>query len=70
MGISLSINNPKTRLGILAALLLLWVIAIGCRLTSLQVVRYREWVGRAQRQQLRSYDITPPRGVVYDRNGQ
>lgn len=70
MGIKLSIANPKTRLGMLAALLLLWVVVIGCRLTSLQVVRYREWVGRAQRQQLRSYDITPPRGVVYDRNGQ
>lgn len=70
MAASSSPNNPKTRLRLLAAILLLWILAIGMRLTSLQVLHYSEWMGRAQKQQTRTYEITPPRGIIYDRNGQ
>jgi cell division protein FtsI (penicillin-binding protein 3) len=64
------INNPKVRLYILAAIMLLWIVAIAGRLFSLQVVHYSDWMQRAQRQQQRFFELTPPRGVIYDRNGQ
>ena len=70
MAAGFSLNNPKTRLRLLAAILLLWILVIGVRLTSLQVLHYREWMGRAQKQQMRTFEITPPRGIIYDRNGQ
>jgi cell division protein FtsI (penicillin-binding protein 3) len=70
VAVSIPLNNPKARLRVLAGILLLWIIVIALRLTSLQVLHYREWMGRAQKQQVRSYEITPPRGIIYDRNGQ
>ncbi|MFB3815226.1 MAG: penicillin-binding transpeptidase domain-containing protein [Terriglobales bacterium] len=63
-------DNPKARLYLLGGLLMLWVFAIGCRLASLQVIHYRDWLQRAQKQQQRTIEITPARGVIYDRNGQ
>ena len=36
----------------------------------LQVLHYGEWVQRAQRQQQRTVEISPQRGIIYDRNGQ
>jgi cell division protein FtsI (penicillin-binding protein 3) len=63
-------SNPKRRLYQLAALLLLWILAIAVRLFSLQVVHYHEWWARAQKQQQRSVELAPARGIVYDRNGQ
>jgi cell division protein FtsI (penicillin-binding protein 3) len=45
------------------------VIIVG-RLTILQVLHYREWVQRAERQQQRTVEISPQRGIIYDRNGQ
>ena len=43
---------------------------IVARLTWLQVLHYGEWVQRAQRQQQRTVEISPQRGIIYDRNGQ
>ncbi len=37
---------------------------------QLQVLSYGDWVQRAQRQQQRTLDLTPPRGIIYDRNGR
>ena len=45
-----------------------WVMLIGGRLVWLQVVQHSEWVQRAQRQQQRTFDVAPQRGVLYDRN--
>lgn len=46
------------------------MIAIGIRLVQLQVVRYGEFTQRALRQQQRTVEVSPRRGVIYDRNGQ
>ena len=61
--------NPKIRLYFLAAFLLLWVSVIGYRLVVLQVVRYGEFSQRAARQQQRTAEVSPRRGVIFDRNG-
>jgi cell division protein FtsI (penicillin-binding protein 3) len=50
--------------------LFVWALLIAGRLTMLQVLQYREWVQRAERQQQRTVEISPQRGIIYDRNGQ
>jgi cell division protein FtsI (penicillin-binding protein 3) len=47
---------------------LLWAVLIASRLFWLQVVRHKEFVERAQRQQQRTFEVAPRRGVLYDRN--
>jgi cell division protein FtsI (penicillin-binding protein 3) len=45
-----------------------WAAAIGLRLVWLQVVRHHDFVERAARQQQRTFEVAPRRGVLYDRN--
>jgi len=45
-----------------------WATAIGCRLAWLQVVRRSEFAERAMKQQQRTFEVAPRRGVLYDRN--
>jgi cell division protein FtsI (penicillin-binding protein 3) len=45
-----------------------WVALIGGRLMWLQVIQHSDWVEKAQRQQQRTFDVAPQRGVLYDRN--
>jgi cell division protein FtsI (penicillin-binding protein 3) len=45
-----------------------WAGAIAFRLGWLQVVRHGEFVERAARQQQRTFEVAPRRGVLYDRN--
>jgi len=51
-----------------AIFLCFWVAAIGFRLMWLQVVRHKEFVERADKQQQRGFEVSPRRGVLYDRN--
>ncbi len=60
----------KRRLLLFAIGVALWVVAIGGRLWSLQVVRHDEFVHRAERQQQRVVELDPPRGTIYDANGR
>ena len=46
----------------------LWAGAIAFRLGWLQVVRHSEFVERAAKQQQRTFEVAPRRGVLYDRN--
>ncbi|MGA7459510.1 MAG: penicillin-binding protein, partial [Candidatus Korobacteraceae bacterium] len=62
-------KTPTKRLYIFAALLFLWILAICVRLVRLQVVKYGDFVLRAQRQQNRTIPVEPRRGNIYDRNG-
>jgi cell division protein FtsI (penicillin-binding protein 3) len=62
-------SDARNRLFVLAGFLFLWVIVISGRLVMLQLVQYGDWMQRAQRQQQRTFEVSPPRGVVYDRNG-
>lgn len=57
------------RLYILIAIMFLWAAVIGVRLYFLHVVESGDLKGRAVRQQQRVLDVSPRRGVIYDRNG-
>ena len=52
----------------IAFFFLFWVAAICCRLVWLQVVRHPDFVERAARQQQRTFEVAPRRGVLYDRD--
>ena len=52
----------------IASFFLFWVAAIGCRLIWLQVIRHADFVERAARQQQRTFEVAPRRGVLYDRD--
>ena len=45
-----------------------WAGLICLRLTWLQVIRHHEFVERAAKQQQRTFEVAPRRGVLYDRN--
>lgn len=68
-GNSTSSNGAAKRLYFLGAFLFLWLIAIVFRLVNLQIIKYGEFEQRAQKQQQRTIDISPRRGIIYDRNG-
>ena len=46
----------------------LWAAAITFRLGWLQIVRHADFVERANKQQQRTFEVAPRRGVLYDRN--
>ncbi|MFZ0744452.1 MAG: penicillin-binding protein 2, partial [Terracidiphilus sp.] len=47
---------------------LMWACAIAFRLFWLQIVNHSEYVERADKQQERTFEVAPRRGVLYDRN--
>ena len=57
-----------TRFWLICLFFLLWAGAITTRLFILQIVRHQEFVERAQKQQQRTFEVAPRRGVLYDRN--
>src|SRR5690242_2183405 len=57
-----------TRVYVLIAVMAFWGSAIGARLLFLHVVRAADYKQRAERQQQRAFDVTPSRGVIYDRH--
>jgi cell division protein FtsI (penicillin-binding protein 3) len=56
------------RIVFLGAVAFLWLGTLLYRLVDLQVVRYEEFARRARQQQQRVLEVTPKRGVIYDRN--
>jgi cell division protein FtsI (penicillin-binding protein 3) len=63
-----AIPLKRTRFWLICLFFLLWTMAICGRLFWLQIVRHREFVERAQKQQQRTFEVAPRRGVLYDRN--
>ncbi|MDR3763636.1 MAG: penicillin-binding protein [Acidobacteriota bacterium] len=62
--------NVKSRLLKFGLFLFAWALILCGRLIQLQIVQHGVWTQRALRQQQRTVDISPQRGVIYDRNGQ
>ncbi len=60
----------RARFWLICLFFFLWSIAICGRLFWLQVVRHKEFVERAEKQQQRTFEVAPRRGVLYDRNLQ
>src|SRR5438270_14067364 len=63
-------HEGRLRLSLFATFFCLWVLAICGRLLWLQVVEYGFLTQKAARQQQRSIEVSPPRGVIYDRKGR
>ena len=63
-------KNANLRLYALSGFLCLWLVAICLRLVYLQIFRYGDFEQRAQHQQQRSFDLSPKRGIIYDRAGR
>ncbi|MGH9788560.1 MAG: penicillin-binding protein [Candidatus Acidiferrales bacterium] len=61
-------GTGRARVLVLGALAFLWFGVVLARLIELQVVRHGELAQRAQRQQQRTLEVTPKRGVIYDRH--
>ncbi len=51
-----------------AAFFIVWTGLIGTRLVWLQLIKHHDWVDRAAKQQQRTFEVAPRRGVLYDRN--
>ena len=64
----MDLRRPLTRSLILAALLAVWSLAVLSRLGYLQLVRYGDFLARAERQQQRIVEVSPKRAEVLDRN--
>src|SRR5271169_3718557 len=45
-----------------------WTATIGLRLGWLQLIRHQHYVETAAKQQQRTFEVAPRRGVLYDRN--
>jgi cell division protein FtsI (penicillin-binding protein 3) len=63
-------DRVHVRLLIIAGVAFLWMGAVFGRLSYLQLYRHSEYLSRALRQQQRTFEITPERGAIYDRNGK
>jgi cell division protein FtsI (penicillin-binding protein 3) len=59
---------PRARFWLICLFFLFWACAIVFRLFMLQIVRHQEYIERAQKQQQRTFEVAPRRGVLYDRN--
>lgn len=58
----------RGRFWIICLLFALWACAIAGRLFWLQIVRHKEYAERAEKQQQRTFEVAPRRGILYDRN--
>ena len=58
----------RRRFWLICLFLPLWAVAIATRLFWLQIVRHSDYVERAQKQQQRTFEVAPRRGILYDRN--
>lgn len=60
----------RRRFWLICGFFLFWVLAIGTRMFWLMVMCHHEYVERAARQQQRTFEVAPRRGILYDRNLQ
>jgi len=58
----------RARFWLICLCFVAWVLVIGLRLFWLQVVRHKDFVERAEKQQQRTFEVAPRRGVLFDRN--
>jgi cell division protein FtsI (penicillin-binding protein 3) len=65
-----STGTVHRRLGLLniSLFFVAWLVLICGRLVWLQVVHHKDFVDRAARQQQRTFEVAPRRGILYDRN--
>jgi cell division protein FtsI (penicillin-binding protein 3) len=62
-------SSEGRRVFVLIGAMVLWAVVIGARLYFLHVVHSADYRQRAEHQQQRRIEVSPRRGVIYDRNG-
>src|SRR5262245_52044627 len=62
-------NSLEQRIYVLIAIMALWGVVIAGRLYFLHVVHSADYRQRAERQHQRTLEVSPRRGIMYDRNG-
>lgn len=60
---------PDRRITVIQAVIVIWMMAIGAKLIWLQVKQHDWLFARASRQQQAEIELSPMRGVIFDRNG-
>jgi cell division protein FtsI/penicillin-binding protein 2 len=63
-------RSPRLRWLVVWVLAVVWMVAVLARLSYLQLFCYSEYFAKAQRQQQRTFEISPKRGSIYDRQGR
>ena len=58
----------RRRFWLICGFFLLWLLAIGGRMFWLMVAHHQEYAERAEKQQQRTFEVAPRRGILYDRN--
>ena len=58
------------RIFILSSFFLIWSVLLVSRFVHLQIFQYTDLSAKAERQQSRSFEISPQRGTIYDRRGR
>lgn len=58
----------RSRFWIICLFFFVWACAIAGRLFWLQIVQHRQYAERAAKQQQRTFEVAPRRGILYDRN--
>ncbi len=58
----------SVRFWLVCLFFLVWALAIGGKLFWLQIVRHAEYAEKAEKQQQRTFEVAPRRGILYDRN--
>jgi cell division protein FtsI (penicillin-binding protein 3) len=62
-------QGTRRRLYAVGVGFLLWAMVVGGRLVQLQIFRYGQLQQHATRQQQRTIEVAPKRGIIYDRQG-
>jgi cell division protein FtsI (penicillin-binding protein 3) len=63
-------RSPRLRWLVVWVLAVVWMVAVLARVSYLQLFCYSEYFARAQRQQQRTFEISPKRGQILDRKGR
>ena len=63
-------RSPRLRWLVVWVVAVIWMVAVLARLSYLQLFCYSEYFAKAQHQQQRMFEISPMRGVIYDRKGR
>src|SRR5580658_1834336 len=63
-------RSPRLRWLLVWVVAVVWMGAVLARLSYLQLFCYSEYFAKAQHQQQRIFEISPMRGVIYDRKGR
>jgi cell division protein FtsI (penicillin-binding protein 3) len=67
-GLPRTVPLRRSRFWIVCLFFIFWLCAISFRLFWLQILHHHDYSDRAEKQQQRTFEVAPRRGVLYDRN--